>query len=162
MGSFKSFDGTRISYDTEGDGAPVVLLHGYASESFINWVRPGITGKLAASGYRAIAMDLRGHGMSDKPHDAQAYADGAMVKDARALLDHLDISKCFLVGFSMGAMNTARLLIEGEPRVAAAVLAGDAPDPTGGALFFHADGIAPGWFATRARTAAIGGNVFYR
>lgn len=47
-------------------------------------------------------------------------------------------------------------------RAAEAVLTGESPDPTDGALFFHAEGIDPGWFATRDRTAAIGGNVFYR
>jgi spore germination cell wall hydrolase CwlJ-like protein len=47
-------------------------------------------------------------------------------------------------------------------RAAEAVLAGDAPDPTHGALFFHAAAIDPGWFATRDRTTEIGGNVFYR
>lgn len=47
-------------------------------------------------------------------------------------------------------------------RVAADVLDGAAPDPTHGALFFHAERIEAGWFATRARTSAIGGHVFYR
>jgi spore germination cell wall hydrolase CwlJ-like protein len=47
-------------------------------------------------------------------------------------------------------------------RVAEAVLAGESSDPTDGALFFHAEGIEPGWFESRDRTAEIGGNVFYR
>lgn len=47
-------------------------------------------------------------------------------------------------------------------RVAENVLTGDSRDPTRGALFFHAAEIDPGWFATRPRTAEIGGNVFYR
>ena len=45
---------------------------------------------------------------------------------------------------------------------AEAVLTGAVADPTGGALFFHAARISPGWFRSRARTGAIGGHVFYR
>ena len=47
-------------------------------------------------------------------------------------------------------------------RAAETVLAGEAPDPTHGALFFHSAAVKPGWFASRTRTAEIGGNVFYR
>lgn len=47
-------------------------------------------------------------------------------------------------------------------RTAEAVVAGDIPDPTRGALFFHAKRVEPGWFETRARTGEIGGHVFYR
>ena len=69
MGSFESFDGTRLSYVIDGDGTPVLLLHGFATDVFINWVRPGITDRLVREGFRAIAIDQRGHGMSAKPHD---------------------------------------------------------------------------------------------
>lgn len=47
-------------------------------------------------------------------------------------------------------------------RTAEAVLSGDSSDPTGGALFFHASGVNPGWFNTRPRVGEIAGNVFYR
>ena len=124
MAKFESFDGTKLSYEVDGSGPPVVLLHGYVSDSFINWVRPGLIDKLTEAGYQAIALDQRGHGMSEKPHQDSAYTDGAMVKDARALLDELQIERCFLVGYSMGARNTLDVITRDEPRVRAAVLGG--------------------------------------
>jgi non-heme chloroperoxidase len=124
MPKFESFDGVKLSYEVDGDGPPVVLLHGFVADSFINWVRPGVIGRATSAGFRTIALDQRGHGMSDKPHEPSAYADGAMLNDARALLDHLEIERCAMVGYSMGAMNTLRLLASGEERVRAAVLGG--------------------------------------
>ena len=123
VNSFESFDGTKLAYDTLGDGPAVLLLHGFASDSFLNWERPGLLGRLTATGFRAIALDQRGHGSSDKPHDPAAYGDGAMVRDARALMDHLGLETCFAVGYSMGARTTLELLTR-EDRVRAAVLGG--------------------------------------
>ncbi len=93
MPRFESFDQVALSYEIDGDASPVLLLHGFASDSFINWVRPGVVDALVRNGYRAIALDQRGHGLSDKPHDPEAYADGTMVRDAQALLDHLSIER---------------------------------------------------------------------
>jgi pimeloyl-ACP methyl ester carboxylesterase len=120
---FESFDGTELSYETEGDGHPVLLLHGFASDSFINWVRPGIVDALVREGFRAITLDQRGHGASSKPHDPEAYADGAMVRDAEALMDHLGLQSVLMAGYSMGAINTLRLCAS-TGRVSAAVCAG--------------------------------------
>jgi pimeloyl-ACP methyl ester carboxylesterase len=124
MPKFESFDGVKLSYEIDGDGPPVVLLHGFVADSYINWVRPGVVGRLVSGGYRTIALDQRGHGMSDKPHDPSAYADGAMLGDAALLLDHLGLERCAMVGYSMGAMNTLRLLTSGEARIRTAVLGG--------------------------------------
>jgi pimeloyl-ACP methyl ester carboxylesterase len=120
---FDSFDGTTLAYDVVGDGTPVLMLHGFASDSFLNWERPGLMSKLTATGFRAIALDQRGHGTSDKPHDPAAYGDAAMVKDAQALLDHLGIDACLAIGYSMGARTTLELVTRDE-RVRAAVLGG--------------------------------------
>jgi pimeloyl-ACP methyl ester carboxylesterase len=120
---FQSFDGLTLSYETEGDGVPVLLLHGFATDSFINWVRPGIVDALVRGGFRAIMIDQRGHGLSGKPHDAAAYADDAMVRDAQKLLDHLGIERCLAAGYSMGARNLLGLVADDE-RVRAAVLGG--------------------------------------
>ena len=120
---FESFDGITLAYEVEGDGVPVLLLHGFATDAYINWVRPGIVGALVGRGYRTIALDQRGHGSSDKPHDPDAYADDAMIRDARTLLDHLGISTCLAAGYSMGARNTLGLLMA-DQRVRAAVLGG--------------------------------------
>ncbi len=123
MGSLESFDGTKLSYDTDGDGVPVLLLHGFATDVYTNWVRPGITDALNRAGFRTIALDQRGHGMSGKPHDDAAYADGAMVKDAKALLDHLGLDRVLGLGYSMGARNLLELITQ-DDRIRAAVLGG--------------------------------------
>jgi pimeloyl-ACP methyl ester carboxylesterase len=120
---FESFDGLQLAYETEGDGVPVLLLHGFATDSFINWVRPGITDALTKADYRVILVDQRGHGGSGKPHDPDAYGDDAMVRDAQALLDHLGVESCLGAGYSMGARNMLGLL-GADARVRAAVLGG--------------------------------------
>jgi len=123
MGTFESFDGAKLSYDTDGDGVPVLLLHGFATDVYTNWVRPGITDALNRAGFKTIALDQRGHGMSAKPHEDEAYADEAMVKDAKALLDHLSLDRVLGLGYSMGARNLLSLITIDE-RVRAAVLGG--------------------------------------
>lgn len=123
MPRFESFDQVALAYEVDGDGEPVLLLHGFASDSFINWVRPGVIDALVRNGYRAIALDQRGHGLSDKPHDPEAYAGEVMVHDAQAVLDHLSVERALVVGFSMGSINTVGL-IKADDRVKAAVLGG--------------------------------------
>ena len=135
MPKFESFDGVKLSYEVDGDGPPVVLLHGFVADSYINWVRPGVIGRLNAAGFKTIALDQRGHGLSDKPHDLAAYADGAMLRDAQTLLDMLGLDRCAMVGYSMGAMNTLRLLASGEARIRTAVLGG-----IGGSLLLAREG----------------------
>ena len=67
--TFTSFDGTTLAYHDDGDGAPVVLLHGFAADTNLNYVRSGVFDLLLDAGYRVIALDARGHGLSEKPHD---------------------------------------------------------------------------------------------
>jgi pimeloyl-ACP methyl ester carboxylesterase len=108
---FSSFDGTGIAYRDLGErrGAPTLLLHGFASDSVINWVRPGVAGALVEAGRRVVLIDARGHGESDKPHEPERYRGGAMVEDARALLDHLGVEEVDVVGYSMGSLVAVRL-----------------------------------------------------
>ncbi len=124
MPKFESFDDTLLAYEIDGDGTSVLMLHGFVADSYINWVRPGLIDKITGAGFQTIQLDQRGHGMSEKPHEQERYADGAMIKDAQALLDHLGVDRCVCVGYSMGAMNTLRLLTSGEKRIKAAVLGG--------------------------------------
>jgi pimeloyl-ACP methyl ester carboxylesterase len=122
---FETFDGVKIAFVDLGDGPPVLLHHGFASDSYTNWVRPGVARALTTAGRRVVLVDARGHGRSGKPHDPAAYADGAMIKDARALLDHLGfhgIGKVDLVGYSMGAFVASGLALCDE-RAASIVLA---------------------------------------
>ena len=123
MERFTSFDGVGIAFEATGAGPAVLLLHGFAADHHANWVAPGVVDALVAAGRRVIAPDARGHGRSDKPHDPAAYADGAMVRDARALLDHLDVSEVDLCGYSMGSL-VSMALTPIEPRVRALVLGG--------------------------------------
>jgi pimeloyl-ACP methyl ester carboxylesterase len=123
MASFASFDGVSLSYQDEGRGRAVILLHGFAADTNINWVRSGVLDALVDEGFRAVALDARGHGLSEKPHDPESYAGDAMTRDARALLDHLDLDRAHVAGYSMGA-STALALAATEPRVQRVVAVG--------------------------------------
>lgn len=123
MPHFTTFDGESLFYDDQGDGDVVMLLHGFVGDINIDWIRSGILDLLLDEEYRVVAFDARGHGLSDKPHDAAAYENDALTKDAAALLDELGIDRCMLVGFSMGA-RTALHLAAIDDRVRAVVAMG--------------------------------------
>ncbi|MRG55567.1 alpha/beta fold hydrolase [Phyllobacterium sp. SYP-B3895] len=110
-------DGLKLAFVDEGEGEPILLIHGFASSSFYNWVQPGWIQTLTAAGYRAIAIDNRGHGNSDKPHDRSLYTPTLMAGDAAALLDHLDIPQAHVMGYSMGARISAFLALNHPERV---------------------------------------------
>jgi len=99
--------GLRLAYRIEGPtdkGRPILLIHGFASTHRVNWVATGWSRALADAGFRVILPDGVGHGESDKPHVAEAYALEAMAEDALALLDHLGEAQVDVMGYSMGAM----------------------------------------------------------
>jgi pimeloyl-ACP methyl ester carboxylesterase len=123
MQRFQSFDGLEIAYTEAGQGPDVLLLHGFAADHVANWAQPRVIDALVQAGRHVIAYDARGHGQSAKPHEPDAYAGDAMVGDARALLDHLGVEQVDVVGYSMGAMTSARLVV-GEPRARSLVLGG--------------------------------------
>ena len=87
------FDGVRIAYLDEGEGDPILLIHGFASNKQVNWQYPGWVDLLVKDGRRVIAVDNRGHGDSQKFYDPAAYGAPIMAEDARRLLDHLNIEK---------------------------------------------------------------------
>ncbi len=66
-------DGIDIAYVDEGNGDPILLIHGFASSAQVNWVDTGWVRHLTREGRRVIAMDNRGHGHSAKPHDPALY-----------------------------------------------------------------------------------------
>ncbi|MGO9559206.1 MAG: alpha/beta fold hydrolase [Acidimicrobiales bacterium] len=126
MERYSSFDGTHIAFGTAGDepGPRAVLLHhGFASTSQINWIRPGLVDALAGAGRRVVYIDARGHGESDHPHDPAAYADGAMARDVQALLDHLGLEDVDMAGYSMGSFVTLAVAPI-EPRIRSIFLGG--------------------------------------
>ncbi len=126
--AFKTFrnEGLTLSYFDEGEpaGPPVLLIHGFASSATVNWVHTGWLKTLGDAGYRVIALDNRGHGASDKPHDPQFYTPGVMARDAVALLDHLGIPVAHVMGYSMGARISAFLALADPERAASLVFGG--------------------------------------
>ncbi len=123
MNRFKS-DGVEIAYTDEGDGEPILLIHGFASNIQTNWVDTGWKKTLINAGRRVIAIDNRGHGESEKLYDPEKYASPMMAGDAGRLLDHLDISQADIMGYSMGARITAFLTMQRPEKVRSATLAG--------------------------------------
>ena len=112
--SFEASDGTRIHYLEKGRGTPVLLIHGYTGSARGNWFSNGVADALAATN-RVVAIDVRGHGESDKPHTAAAY--GARIwQDAIELLDYLGIERAHVHGYSMGGAITTQLLAHAPER----------------------------------------------
>ena len=117
-------DGVRIAFDDVGEGPPVVLLHGFASDRGTNWRRRGWYDALVEAGRRVVALDARGHGESGTPTGSDAYGPEAMAGDVIRLLDHLGIEEVDVVGYSMGSRVAAQLLVDHPDRVNAVVLGG--------------------------------------
>jgi pimeloyl-ACP methyl ester carboxylesterase len=123
MQSFDS-DGVRIAYIDEGEGEPILLIHGFASNVATNWLDPGWVRTLTEAGRRVIAFDNRGHGQSEKLYDPSRYGAPSMAEDARRLLDHLGIARADVMGYSMGSRIATFLLLAHPERVRRAILAG--------------------------------------
>ena len=117
-------DSVEIAYDDVGQGDPILLIHGFASNGRVNWVDTGWVKTLVDAGFRVITIDNRGHGESEKLYDPKFYEAAEMAEDARRLLDHLNIERCYVMGYSMGARISAFLTILHPTRVRAAVFAG--------------------------------------
>jgi pimeloyl-ACP methyl ester carboxylesterase len=114
----------EIAYLDEGEGDPIILVHGFASSKNVNWVYPTWVSELRKDGRRVIALDNRGHGDSSKLYDSEEYHIGTMAGDVRALMDHLDIERADMMGYSMGARMTAYLAQSYAPRIRSAIFGG--------------------------------------
>ena len=123
MQSFDS-DGVRIAYIDEGEGEPILLVHGFASNVAANWGDTGWVRAFTQASRRVIAYDNRGHGQSEKLYDPSLYGAPAMAEDARRLLDHLGIERADVMGYSMGARIATFLVLAHQARVRSAILAG--------------------------------------
>ncbi|CAM5381800.1 pimeloyl-ACP methyl ester carboxylesterase [Aquamicrobium terrae] len=125
---FFRHDGFEIAFldrqPASGHGDPVLMIHGFASSHYVNWVSPGWFKTLNDAGYRAIALDNRGHGASSKSYDEADYTPARMASDSAALLDHLGIGRAHVMGYSMGARLAAFLALSNPDKVATLVLGG--------------------------------------
>jgi len=119
---FFDSNGVKIHYQMAGEGEPVLLIHGFSANIQAQWIAPKIFSRLAEN-YRVIALDNRGHGKSEKPHDREKYGM-EMMNDSIRLLDHLGIEKAHVVGYSMGAFITNKLLSMHPERFISATLGG--------------------------------------
>ena len=114
----------EIAYLDEGEGEPILLVHGFASSKNVNWVYPTWVSELRKGGRRVIALDNRGHGDSEKLYDPAQYSIPIMAGDVVALMDHLRIPRADVMGYSLGARMTAWLGSSRPERLRSAILGG--------------------------------------
>ena len=107
----------RVLESGPRDGRPVLLLHGWGASAYMHrFALPA----LARAGYRAMAVDLKGHGLSQKPVDADGlYRPECLLREIEGLLDVLGFERTAVVGQSMGGGLALRLALERPGRVVA-------------------------------------------
>ncbi len=125
---FSSFDGTKIFYEVKGEGEPVLLIHGFIANGQ-SWKRTALYHDLLEKGFKVIVPDLRGNGLSDKPHQPESYANDAEARDLVKLANELGLKNYKVVGYSRGSIITARLLVL-DKRITHAVIGGMGADFT--------------------------------
>src|SRR6202167_3468420 len=114
----------EIAYLDEGEGEPILLVHGFASTKNVNWVYPTWVSELKKNGRRVIALDNRGHGDSSKLYDPELYHIGTTAGDFAALMDHLQIERADIMGYSLGARITAWLAQSQPQRLRSVIFGG--------------------------------------
>ncbi|MBT2367009.1 alpha/beta hydrolase [Streptomyces sp. ISL-10] len=108
--------GHRLSYlDFGGPGRPLLALHGHFGEGRTF----AATARDLAPEWRVIALDQRGHGRSDRPGD---FSREGYIRDAAALLDHLELSGVVVLGHSLGGVNAYQLAARRPELVSALVV----------------------------------------
>jgi pimeloyl-ACP methyl ester carboxylesterase len=125
---FFNSGGVSIAYvdirPEQGHADPILLIHGFASSHAVNWANTLWFKTLTHAGYRVVAFDNRGHGESEKLYRPEDYDSFVMADDARRLLDHLNIERADVMGYSMGARITAHLALKSPERMRSALLGG--------------------------------------
>jgi pimeloyl-ACP methyl ester carboxylesterase len=119
-----SHGSVEIAYLDEGQGDPIILIHGFASSKDVNWAQTSWFTTLKGAGRRVIALDNRGHGQSAKLYDPAEYHTAKMASDVQALMAHLGIGRADVMGYSMGARITAFLALESPELTRSIVLGG--------------------------------------
>lgn len=120
--NFFDAKGVKIHYLVQGTGEPVMLIHGLYSSAAINWRLPGTMAALAKE-HQVIALDLPGHGQSDRPEADDAYGL-QMVEDIVLLMDHLNVRKAHIVGYSLGGMIAMKFIVLHPDRARSCLLGG--------------------------------------
>jgi pimeloyl-ACP methyl ester carboxylesterase len=108
-------DGTEIAYEVSGSGDPLLLVHG-SGLSKGTWRGLGYLRDLERD-FTVIALDLRGHGRSGKPHDAAAYQPPLFIGDVDAVLDDAGTGPVHYVGYSIGARIGLRMAAASPERL---------------------------------------------
>jgi pimeloyl-ACP methyl ester carboxylesterase len=109
-----------------GVGEPVVLLHGFTG-TIKSWKNTPLYQDLLKAGFMVIIPDLRGNGLSDKPHNAEAYERDAEARDVMEMISLLNIKQYVLIGYSRGSIIASRVLML-DHRVSKTVLGGMGAD----------------------------------
>jgi len=123
-------DGVALAYlderpaDSAAGPEAVLLIHGFASNTATNWIDTGWVSLLLGAGYRVLAFDNRGHGLSEKLYRLDEYGAPLMAEDARRLLDHAGVARAHVIGYSMGARIAAFLALAYPERVKTLVFGG--------------------------------------
>ena len=114
----------RIAYEVYGEGEPILLIHGFASNSKVNWGSTGWVDLLTKAGRQVITIDNRGHGRSQKLYEPERYDASVMAGDSSNLITHLGHDRVDIMGYSMGARLTALLGINHAEQVRSLIIAG--------------------------------------
>lgn len=126
-------DGVLIAYRVHGRGdadaaqPPILLVHGFASDADVTWRRTGWVQALRGAGREVIAVDLRGHGDSDKPTDGDSYAPERLGEDLIAVLDSAGVEVVDVIAYSMGNRVVSDLCALAPERVRRVVVGGAGP-----------------------------------
>ncbi len=123
MGRLK-INGADIAYDAVGKGEPIVLVHGLASNRVANWVNTGWYRFFENKQRQVVALDLRGHGESQKFYGADDYTPEVLGEDIIGLMDHLNVARSDIMGYSMGAWLAAYLMATHPNRFKSGILGG--------------------------------------
>lgn len=119
-----SSNGVDIAYAELGAGPPILLIHGFGSNHAVNWQSTSWFATLTEAGRRIIAMDVRGHGASEKLYRSEDYRPSLMADDAASLLDHLGLGRADVMGYSMGGRIAAVLAIEHPAKARTLIIGG--------------------------------------
>lgn len=123
LSGYAQADGLAVFYQSYGSGPPLLLVHGWGTDSIGNWIENGWVEALQQR-HTVITLDVRGHGKSDKPHALDPFSYAAMSNDVLAVMDVLEIQQCGLLGYSMGSFIGAYLLGHHPQRFTSMVLGG--------------------------------------